>query len=192
MSDTETYHIHDPYLGNEDYDDIEQVDHLQEFHDDNMIEDDISSTELNEPTANSDLLTNYMSIILNMDKESRAEGKPALERLKKIDLVVESLRMQFKNPDNLSSFLFDMISEWLEPLEPDFELPALNIRNVLIQELNEMEYEKVNFNIILNSNIGAICQFLSNHPHETEENKVILKKLIRRWKKIIGEIIKAE
>lgn len=126
------------------------------------------------------------------DYLARKENKPAVAKLKLLpevrltvantklqDTLLEGTGLGFQNTS--STTLLTVIKEWLRPL-PGADLPSLQLREELYNILNRLP---ISLDHLRESRLGPILAALSEHPKETEPNRLLLKSLVDRFSRQI-------
>ena len=125
---------------------------------------------------------NIMKYAFLLDRERRKKGKPEIEKLKKLDEVLESL-----NNHQLLQMFVDhgvghVLVDWLRPGRT--YLPNEKIRSKLFQAIERMPFPH-HEERIKESQIGKMLNFYRSHPEETVENKRLTNAIISSWMDIM-------
>ena len=119
-----------------------------------------------------------------LDKESYRNGKLAIAKISTLNKILPHLRNRNLHLRMLEEdHILDAIGEWIKPLD-DNSLPSYNIRHELLKILTDLPCDDRHLTAN-RTDIGKIVKKLSEHPDETEDNKIILRKLIENWIRIL-------
>ncbi|ELA46632.1 hypothetical protein VCUG_01858 [Vavraia culicis subsp. floridensis] len=108
------------------------------------------------------------------DKELNKNGKPALNRLSRLNDCIKAL-YSLRNDIDTETLL--ILREWLEPL-PDNSLPNIEIKNEILSFLLKTNVSR---DQLVESEIGKIVYFYSLNNREVGEIKNMSKQLVRKW-----------
>ncbi|KHG09725.1 Iws1 [Gossypium arboreum] len=107
-----------------------------------------------------------LEVTAEEDAELNRQGKPAINKLKKLPLLTEVLSKKQLQPEFLDHGVLTLLKNWLEPL-PDGSLPNINIRAAVLQILTD------------------VIMFLSKSDEETTSNRKLAKELVDKWSRPI-------
>jgi hypothetical protein len=119
------------------------------------------------------------------DQRAKRDGRPALNKIKMLKEVVSVLSKSGMRERFLQNQVCAVVVSWLE-VGKDGVLPTLAIRSKMFHIMNKMTPKgKVDpedmRRYLHSSRIGSIFNFYSQHPEETKDNKILLKKILERW-----------
>ncbi|KAK4485184.1 hypothetical protein RD792_007797, partial [Penstemon davidsonii] len=77
-----------------------------------------------------------LDVVVKEDVELTRQGKPAINKLKKLSLFDDILSKKQLQPEFLDHGVLTLLKNWLEPL-PDGSLPNRNIREAVLKILND-------------------------------------------------------
>ncbi|XP_021277345.1 protein IWS1 homolog 1 isoform X2 [Herrania umbratica] len=77
-----------------------------------------------------------LEVTAEEDAELNRQGKPAINKLKKLPLLTEVLSKKQLQPEFLDHGVLTLLKNWLEPL-PDGSLPNINIRAAILRILTD-------------------------------------------------------
>jgi hypothetical protein len=127
-----------------------------------------------------------MRTAYQQDLANRKAKRPALEKLRKLDEVVQRLSDQQLLHLFIEKDAGDELVNWLKPGRT--QLPNETLRTKLFRVIEKMPFpeheEKVK-----NSQIGKILNFYRCHPEETLDNKRLTNAIISRWMDIMKKNI---
>ena len=117
----------------------------------------------------------------NADEISITEGKPAIQKLKLLDTVVDVLSKVHLQSILLDFNLLEVMRKWVQPLA-NGSLPNVGIRTKLLNASRRLPIFKDH---LKRSGYGKIVMALFKHPDETDENKQVCRELIERWSRSV-------
>ncbi|XP_042032453.1 protein IWS1 homolog 1-like [Salvia splendens] len=103
-----------------------------------------------------------LEVVAEEDAELNQQGKPAINKLKKLSLLTDVLSKKQLQQEFLDHGVLTLLKNWLEPL-PDGSLPNINIRAAVLRIL---------FDVIM---------FLSKSDEETTDNRKLARELVHKW-----------
>jgi len=118
-----------------------------------------------------------MEVAAEKDVAAMKEQKPAIYKLKILKKVMAELNKQAYQEEYLNWNLCELISKWLAPL-PGGELCNKNIREQFYDFLAILPVEEKH---LTSCQIGKLLIQLANHPDESMENKIKIKKIVEKW-----------
>ncbi|KAE8713755.1 hypothetical protein F3Y22_tig00110206pilonHSYRG00431 [Hibiscus syriacus] len=124
-----------------------------------------------------------LEVTAEEDAELNRQGKPAINKLKKLPLLTEVLSKKQLQPEFLDHGVLTLLKNWLEPL-PDGSLPNINIRAAILQILTDfpIDLEQHDRREQLKRNgLGKVIMFLSKSDEETTSNRKLAKDLVDKW-----------
>ncbi|KAK6137258.1 hypothetical protein DH2020_029005 [Rehmannia glutinosa] len=107
-----------------------------------------------------------LEVVAEEDAELNRQGKPAINKLKKLSLLEDVLSKKQLQQEFLDHGVLTLLKNWLEPL-PDGSLPNINIRAAVLKILND------------------VIMFLSKSDEETTSNRKLAKELVDKWSRPI-------
>ncbi|XLR10683.1 hypothetical protein S83_038621, partial [Arachis hypogaea] len=119
-----------------------------------------------------------LEVTAEEDAELNRQGKPAINKLKKLDLLTEEIALTF-----LDHGVLTLLKNWLEPL-PDGSLPNINIRTAILTILNVFPIDLEQYDRreqLKKSGLGKVIMFLSKSDEEINVNRKLAKKLVDKW-----------
>lgn len=125
-----------------------------------------------------------MDTIADTDEKSNSEGKPGVEKLKMMRRVTDTMaNTQLMRP-LLDYDVLKRVYRWIKPVKG--KLGSVTIRKELLTAVGKMTGENgVSPGDLKRSNLGKMTMALYNHPAETKEMKLLLRKLIDQWSRPI-------
>ena len=119
------------------------------------------------------------------DQRAKRDGRPALNKIKMLKEVNSVLSKSGMRERFLQNQVCAVVVSWLE-VGKDGILPTLAIRTKLFRIMDKMTPKgKVDAEdmrrYLSSSRIGSIFNFYSQHPEETKDNTILLKKTLERW-----------
>ncbi|XLS81498.1 hypothetical protein HN51_047329, partial [Arachis hypogaea] len=123
-----------------------------------------------------------LEVTAEEDAELNRQGKPAINKLKKLDLLTEEIALTF-----LDHGVLTLLKNWLEPL-PDGSLPNINIRTAILTILNVFPIDLEQYDRreqLKKSGLGKVIMFLSKSDEEINVNRKLAKKLVDKWSRPI-------
>ncbi|KAL1192361.1 IWS1-like protein 2 [Cardamine amara subsp. amara] len=129
-----------------------------------------------------------LEIAVEDDVEQNRQGKPAINKLMKLPLLVETLLKKPLHAEFLDHGVLNLLKNWLEPL-PDGSLPNLNIRATVLTILNDLhinlDQDCRREQLIKSGRLGKVIMFYSKSDEETTPNKRLANDLLNKWGRII-------
>ncbi|KAK6158451.1 hypothetical protein DH2020_005765 [Rehmannia glutinosa] len=201
-ADPEMKEMWDTVAGGDSEDDQEGVRNLD---DDNFIDDsgvdpahrygsDNEHSPSRAPQIDPDkialLVENVMAeleVVAEEDAELNRQGKPAINKLKKLSLLEDVLSKKQLQQEFLDHGVLTLLKNWLEPL-PDGSLPNINIRAAVLKILNDFPIDLEQFDRreqLKKSGLGKVIMFLSKSDEETTSNRKLAKELVDKWSRPI-------
>ncbi|KAK6947361.1 Transcription factor IIS, N-terminal [Dillenia turbinata] len=122
-----------------------------------------------------------LEVTAEEDAELNRQGKPAINKLKKLPLLTE-LQQEF-----LDHGVLTLLKNWLEPL-PDGSLPNINIRAAILKILTDFPIDLEQYDRreqLKKSGLGKVIMFLSRSDEETTANRKLAKDLVDQWSRPI-------
>ncbi|XP_065013614.1 protein IWS1 homolog 1-like isoform X1 [Musa acuminata AAA Group] len=128
-----------------------------------------------------------LEVVTEEDAELNRQNKPAINKLRKLPLLVEALSKKTLQQDFLDHGVLSLLKNWLEPL-PDGSFPNMNVRTAILKVLSDfpIDLEQCDRREQLKrSGIGKVIMFLSKSDEETTSNRKLAKELVDRWSRSI-------
>ncbi|XP_039069240.1 protein IWS1 homolog 1-like [Hibiscus syriacus] len=128
-----------------------------------------------------------LEVTAEEDAELNRQGKPAINKLKKLPLLTEVLSKKQLQPEFLDHGVLTLLKNWLEPL-PDGSLPNINIRAAILQILTDFPIDLEQHDRreqLKRSGLGKVIMFLSKSDEETTSNRKLAKELVDKWSRPI-------
>ncbi|XP_057448681.1 protein IWS1 homolog 1-like [Lotus japonicus] len=128
-----------------------------------------------------------LEVTAEEDAELNRQGKPAINKLKKLPLLTEVLSKKQLQLEFLDHGVLTLLKNWLEPL-PDGSLPNINIRTAILKILNDfpIDLEQIDRREQLKrSGLGKVIMFLSKSDEEINVNRKLTKELVDKWSRPI-------
>ncbi|CAL9765171.1 unnamed protein product [Musa acuminata subsp. burmannicoides] len=128
-----------------------------------------------------------LEVVSEEDAELNRQNKPAINKLRKLPLLVEVLSRKTLQQDFLDHGVLSLLKNWLEPL-PDGSFPNMNVRTAILKVLSDfpIDLEQCDRREQLKrSGIGKVIMFLSKSDEETTSNRKLAKELVDRWSRSI-------
>ncbi|OAY74538.1 Protein IWS [Ananas comosus] len=107
-----------------------------------------------------------LEVVAEEDAELNRQSKPAINKLRKLPLLIEVLSKKKLQQEFLDHGVLTLLKNWLEPL-PDGSLPNMNIRSAILKLLTD------------------VIMFLSKSDEETTANRKLAKELVDKWSRPI-------
>ncbi|XVF03963.1 hypothetical protein REPUB_Repub05bG0039300 [Reevesia pubescens] len=126
-------------------------------------------------------------IVVEDDVQLNRKGQPAINKLKKLPLLVEVLRKKSLQLEFLDHGVLTLLKSWLEPL-PDGSLPNANIRAAILNVLTDFPIDLElpdHREQLKKSGLGKAIMFLSKSDEEIASNKKVAKDLVEKWSRTI-------
>ncbi|KAL5541065.1 hypothetical protein UlMin_002430 [Ulmus minor] len=128
-----------------------------------------------------------LEVTAEADVEFNRQGKPAVNKLKKLPLLTEVLSKKQLQQEFLDHGVLTLLKNWLEPL-PDGSLPNINIRAAILKILNDFPIDLEQYDRreqLKKSGLGKVIMFLSKSDEETTSNRKLAKELVDKWSRPI-------
>ncbi|KAH6783454.1 Transcription elongation factor family protein [Perilla frutescens var. hirtella] len=128
-----------------------------------------------------------LEVVAEEDAELNRQGKPAINKLKKLSLLTNVLAKKQLQLEFLDHGVLTLLKNWLEPL-PDGSLPNINIRAAVLKILNDFPIDLEQFDRkeqLKKSGLGKVIMFLSKSDEETTSNRKLAKELVDKWSRPI-------
>ncbi|KAI3468585.1 hypothetical protein Pfo_025248 [Paulownia fortunei] len=128
-----------------------------------------------------------LEVVAEEDAELNRQGKPAINKLKKLSLLNDVLSKKQLQQEFLDHGVLTLLKNWLEPL-PDGSLPNINIRAAVLKILNDFPIDLEQYDRreqLKKSGLGKVIMFLSKSDEETTANRKLAKELVDKWSRPI-------
>lgn len=128
-----------------------------------------------------------LEVTAEEDAELNRQGKPAINKLKKLPLLQEVLSKKQLQLEFLDHGVLTLLKNWLEPL-PDGSLPNINIRTAILKILNDFPIDLEQYDRreqLKKSGLGKVIMFLSKSDEEINVNRKLAKDLVDKWSRPI-------
>ncbi|XP_052170147.1 protein IWS1 homolog 1-like [Diospyros lotus] len=128
-----------------------------------------------------------LEVVAEEDAELNRQSKPAINKLRKLPLLIEVLSKKQLQKEFLDHGVLTLLKTWLEPL-PDGSLPNINIREAILKILTEFPIDLEQYDRreqLKKSGIGKVIMFLSKSDEETTANRKLAKDLVDTWSRPI-------
>ncbi|WCJ20675.1 Transcription elongation factor (TFIIS) family protein [Euphorbia peplus] len=128
-----------------------------------------------------------LEVTAEEDADLNRNGKPAINKLKKLPLLTEVLSKKQLQQEFIDHGVLTLLKNWLEPL-PDGSLPNINIRAAILKILSDypIDLEQTDRREQLKrSGLGKVIMFLSKSDEETTSNRKLAKDLVDKWSRPI-------
>ncbi|KAJ6808946.1 protein IWS1-like protein 1-like [Iris pallida] len=128
-----------------------------------------------------------LEVTAEEDAELNRQSKPAINKLKKLPLLIDVLSKKKLQQEFLDHGVLTLLKNWLEPL-PDGSLPNMNIRTAILQILADFPIDLEQFDRreqLKKSGLGKVIMFLSKSDEETTSNRKLAKELVDKWSRPI-------
>ncbi|XP_024028677.1 protein IWS1 homolog 1 [Morus notabilis] len=128
-----------------------------------------------------------LEVTAEEDAELNRQGRPAVNKLKKLPLLTEVLSKKQLQQEFLDHGVLTLLKNWLEPL-PDGSLPNINIRAAILKILNDFPIDLGQYDRreqLKKSGLGKVIMFLSKSDEETTSNRKLAKELVDKWSRPI-------
>ncbi|KAH7510850.1 hypothetical protein ACOSP7_003197 [Xanthoceras sorbifolium] len=128
-----------------------------------------------------------LEVTAEEDAELNRQGKPAINKLKKLSLLTEVLSKKQLQQEFLDHGVLTLLKNWLEPL-PDGSLPNINIRAAILRILTDFPIDLEQYDRreqLKKSGLGKVIMFLSKSDEETTSNRKLAKDLVDKWSRPI-------
>ncbi|XP_075100552.1 protein IWS1 homolog 1-like isoform X2 [Nicotiana tabacum] len=121
-----------------------------------------------------------LEVVAEEDAELNRQSKPAINKLKKLPLLIDVLSKKQLQQEFLDHGVLTLLRTWLEPL-PDGSLPNINIRAAILKILTDYDRREQ----LKKSGLGKVIMFLSKSDEETTANRKLAKDLVDKWSRPI-------
>ncbi|KAL7150499.1 hypothetical protein ABFS83_05G116500 [Erythranthe nasuta] len=128
-----------------------------------------------------------LEVVAEEDAELNRQGKPAINKLKKLSLLTEVLSKKQLQQEFLDHGVLTLLKNWLEPL-PDGSLPNINVRAAVLSILNDFPIDLEQHDRkeqLKKSGLGKVIMFFSKSDEETTANRKLAKELVDKWSRPI-------
>ncbi|CAJ1937006.1 unnamed protein product [Sphenostylis stenocarpa] len=128
-----------------------------------------------------------LEVTAEEDADLNRQGKPAINKLKKLTLLTEVLSKKQLQLEFLDHGVLTLLKNWLEPL-PDGSLPNINIRTEILKILNDFPIDLGQYDRreqLKKSGLGKVIMFLSKSDEEINVNRKLAKELVDKWSRPI-------
>ncbi|WOL09278.1 hypothetical protein Cni_G18031 [Canna indica] len=128
-----------------------------------------------------------LEVTAEEDAELNRQNKPAINKLRKLPLLIEVLSKKKLQQEFLDHGVLTLLKNWLEPL-PDGSLPNMNIRSAILRILSDFPIDLEQYDRreqLKKSGLGKVIMFLSKSDEETTANRKLAKELVDKWSRPI-------
>ncbi|KAH0749155.1 hypothetical protein KY290_028387 [Solanum tuberosum] len=128
-----------------------------------------------------------LEVVAEEDAELNRHSKPAINKLKKLPLLIDVLSKKQLQQEFLDHGVLTLLRTWLEPL-PDGSLPNINIRAAILKILTDYPIDLEQYDrreMLKKSGLGKVIMFLSKSDEETTSNRKLAKDLVDKWSRPI-------
>lgn len=128
-----------------------------------------------------------LEVVAEEDAVLNTQGKPAINKLRKLPLLTEALSKKQLQHEFLDHGVLTLLKNWLEPL-PDGSLPNINIREAILRILTDFPIDLDQYDRreqLKKSGLGKVIMFLSRSDEETTTNRKLAKDLVDKWSRPI-------
>ncbi|KAJ8774284.1 hypothetical protein K2173_009715 [Erythroxylum novogranatense] len=128
-----------------------------------------------------------LEVTAEEDAELNRQGKPAINKLRKLPLLTEVLSKKQLQQEFIDHGVLTLLKNWLEPL-PDGSLPNINIRAAILKILTDFPIDLEQYDRreqLKKSGLGKVIMFLSKSDEETTANRKLAKDLVDKWSRPI-------
>uniref|UniRef100_A0A803LRT8 TFIIS N-terminal domain-containing protein n=1 Tax=Chenopodium quinoa TaxID=63459 RepID=A0A803LRT8_CHEQI len=128
-----------------------------------------------------------LEVVAEEDAVLNTQGKPAINKLRKLPLLTEALSKKQLQLEFLDHGVLTLLKNWLEPL-PDGSLPNINIREAILRILTDYPIDLDQHDRkeqLKKSGLGKVIMFLSRSEEETTSNRKLAKDLVDKWSRPI-------
>ncbi|KAK1312915.1 hypothetical protein QJS10_CPA07g00175 [Acorus calamus] len=128
-----------------------------------------------------------LEVTAEEDAELNRQGKPAINKLKKLPMLTDVLSKKQLHHEFLDHGVLTLLKNWLEPL-PDGSLPNINIREAILKILTDLPIDLEQYDRreqLKKSGLGKVIMFLSRSDEETTSNRKLAKELVDKWSRPI-------
>ena len=129
-------------------------------------------------------LKGKMELALKRDIQSLSSGKPALERLKLLDQVLQALNRRNVQEILIENGILTLLRFWLEPLKTPSSctLPSASFRKPILDALKTLPIETAH---LRESGLGRIVYFFSKREGELADIRKLAAELVDQWSRPI-------
>ncbi|KAL6132068.1 hypothetical protein ACLB2K_070439 [Fragaria x ananassa] len=124
-----------------------------------------------------------LEVTAEEDAELNRQGKPAINKLKKMSLLTEVLSKKQLQQEFLDHGVLTLLKNWLAPL-PDGSLPNIDIREAILKILMDYPLDLEQHDRrdqLKQSGLGKAIMFLSKFDEETTCNRKLARELVDKW-----------
>ncbi|KAG6528402.1 hypothetical protein ZIOFF_010560 [Zingiber officinale] len=128
-----------------------------------------------------------LEVTAEEDAELNRQNKPAINKLRKLSLLVEVLSKKKLQQEFLDHGVLTLLKNWLEPL-PYGSLPTMNIRSAILNLLSDFPIDLEQFDRreqLKKSGLGKVIMFLSKSDEDITANRKLAKELVDKWSRPI-------
>ncbi|XP_073284921.1 protein IWS1 homolog 1-like [Primulina huaijiensis] len=128
-----------------------------------------------------------LEVVAEEDAELNRQAKPAVNKLKKLPLLMDVLAKKQLQQEFLDHGVLNLLKNWLEPL-PDGSLPNINIRAAVLKILHDLPIDLEQHDRreqLKKSGLGKVIMFFSKSDEETTANRKLAKELVDKWSRPI-------
>jgi transcription factor SPN1 len=128
-----------------------------------------------------------LEVTAEEDAELNRQGKPAINKLRKLPLLTEVLSKKQLQQEFLDHGVLKLLKDWLEPL-PDGSLPNINIREAILRILTDFPLDLEQYDRkeqLKKSGLGKVIMFFSKSDEETSSNRKLARDLVDKWSRPI-------
>ncbi|XP_002978646.2 protein IWS1 homolog 1 [Selaginella moellendorffii] len=122
------------------------------------------------------------------DMELNRQSKPATSKLKMLEIFVGVAEKRFYHAHLFDKGVLMLLAAWLKPL-PDGSLPHAMIRStiftILLEKMPIDLDDETRKKQLAWSGLGMVVRYYLEHKEETQENKLLAKRLIEKWSRVI-------
>ncbi|KAF4677861.1 Transcription factor iws1 [Perkinsus chesapeaki] len=130
-------------------------------------------------------LVNSMYDASAADRDSIANGQPALAKLQMMEKVRGILVKQAWQEPFIEAGGLSAIADWLALVGTKAALPNFNVRKTILDLLNNQLLPHITLDALKTSRVGWAVKDMYYHKDETTENTVVEEQLIQHWLKLI-------
>ncbi|KAK6117009.1 hypothetical protein DH2020_049253 [Rehmannia glutinosa] len=124
-----------------------------------------------------------LEVVVEDDAELNRQGKPAINKLKKLSYLTDVLSKKQLQQEFLDHGVLTLLKNWLDPL-PDGSLPNINVRAAVLKILNDFPIDLEQYDRrqqLKKSGLGKVIMFFSKSDEETTANRKLAKELVDKW-----------
>ncbi|KAL0447721.1 UNVERIFIED_CONTAM: protein IWS11 [Sesamum latifolium] len=121
-----------------------------------------------------------LEVAAEEDAEFNRQGKPAINKLRKLSLLTDVLSKKQLQQEFLDHGVLTLLKNWLEPL-PDGSLPNINIRAAVFKILNDFPIDLEQYDRREQLKKSGLGKF----DEETTANRKLAKELVDKWSRPI-------